>query len=316
MSPGSQPPSPDSSPLGLARSTWHHLVAGGVGGMVGAVVTSPLEVVKTRLQSSSGTSLLTSYGHVRTVTAPTVVRYSRIWSTLTHIVLTEGASGLFKGLGPTLMGVAPSRAIYFWSYSTCKSKLNTNPMVTPNTEIVHMASAASAGLMSSCTTNPLWVIKTRMQLERRSGMGIVNIVRAIYSERGLRGFWRGVSASAYGITETVLHFVIYEKLKKKWAESQVREDDKKTVGDFLAMMVCGGVSKTVATSVAYPHEVARTRLREAGTKYSTFWGTLATVHREEGVLGLYRGLGTNLVRQIPNTAVMMATYELVVYMAS
>jgi hypothetical protein len=23
-------------------------------------------------------------------------------------------SGLFKGLGPNLMGVAPSRAIYFW----------------------------------------------------------------------------------------------------------------------------------------------------------------------------------------------------------
>ena len=48
----------------------------------------------------------------------------------------------------------------------------------------------------------------------------------------------------------------------------------------------------------------------------TFWGTLATVYREEGVVGLYRGLGTNLVRQIPNTAVMMATYELVVYLVS
>ena len=84
---------------------------------------------------------------------------------------------------------------------------------------------------------------------------------------------------------------------------------KRTVSDFLALMVCGGVSKTVATTLAYPHEVARTRLREAGTKYSTFWGTLATVHREEGMVGLYRGLGTNLVRQIPNTAVMMATYE-------
>ena len=102
MSPVTKSP-PEPTPLLLA-STWHHLIAGGVGGMVGAVVTSPLEVVKTRLQSSSGTSLLTSYGHVRTVTAPTVVRYSRIWSTLTHIVLTEGAAGLFKGLGPTLMG--------------------------------------------------------------------------------------------------------------------------------------------------------------------------------------------------------------------
>jgi len=40
------------------------------------------------------------------------------------------------------------------------------------------------------------------------------------------------------------------------------------------------------------------------------------VQREEGLAGLYRGLGTNLVRQIPNTAVMMATYELVIHWAS
>ena len=38
------------------------------------------------------------------------------------------------------------------------------------------------------------------------------------------------------------------------------------------------------------------------------------VYREEGRAGLYRGLATNLVRQIPNTAVMMATYELVVHL--
>jgi hypothetical protein len=28
---------------------------------------------------------------------------------------------------------------------------------------------------------------------------------------------------------------------------------------------------------------------------------------------LYRGLATQLIRQIPNTAIMMATYELTVY---
>jgi len=59
--------------------------------------------------------------------------------------------------------------------------------------------------------------------------------------------------------------------------------------------------------------VARTRLREEGTKYRSFWQTLATVAREEGYRGLYRGLGTQLLRQIPNTAIMMATYEAVVY---
>ena len=61
-------------------------------------------------------------------------------------------------------------------------------------------------------------------------------------------------------------------------------------------------------------EVARTRMREAGGKYRSFWQTLRLVHKEEGRVGLYRGLGTQLVRQIPNTAIMMATYELTVYL--
>jgi hypothetical protein len=60
-------------------------------------------------------------------------------------------------------------------------------------------------------------------------------------------------------------------------------------------------------------EVARTRLREEGTKYRSFFQTLLTVYGEEGPRGLYRGLTTQLVRQIPNTAIMMATYEAAVY---
>ena len=67
-------------------------------------------------------------------------------------------------------------------------------------------------------------------------------------------------------------------------------------------------------NICYFVEVARTRLREAGSKYRSFWQTLRLVYREEGRRGLYRGLGTQLVRQIPNTAIMMATYELTVYM--
>lgn len=59
--------------------------------------------------------------------------------------------------------------------------------------------------------------------------------------------------------------------------------------------------------------MARTRLREEGTKYRSFFQTLSTVMAEEGYRGLYRGLWTQLVRQIPNTAIMMSTYEAVVY---
>jgi hypothetical protein len=57
-------------------------------------------------------------------------------------------------------------------------------------------------------------------------------------------------------------------------------------------------------------EVARTRLREEGSKYRHFWQTLQLVAQEEGWRGLYRGLGT------PNTAIMMSTYEATVYLLS
>jgi len=60
-------------------------------------------------------------------------------------------------------------------------------------------------------------------------------------------------------------------------------------------------------------EVARTRMREEGTRYCRFWQTLHAVVQERGPLGLYRGLGIQLMRQIPSTGITMATYELVLY---
>lgn len=47
-----------------------------------------------------------------------------IWRCLKHIYDTEGPRALFKGLGPNLIGVAPSRAIYFCTYSTVKGLCN------------------------------------------------------------------------------------------------------------------------------------------------------------------------------------------------
>lgn len=143
-------------------------------------------------------------------------------------------------------------------------------------------------------------------------MSAFECVRRVYQTDGLRGFYRGMSASYAGISETVIHFVIYENIKRRLLEAK-EEETSKDASDFVRMMLAAATSKTCATTIAYPHEVIRTRLREEGTKYRSFFQTLTTVPREEGYRALYRGLFTHLVRQIPNTAIMMCTYELVVY---
>ena len=55
-------------------------------------------------------------------------------------------------------------------------------------------------------------------------------------------------------------------------------------------------------------------MREEGSRYRSFFQTLFLVFKEEGRAGLYRGLSTQLIRQIPNTAIVMATYEAVVHL--
>ncbi|XP_017468888.1 PREDICTED: solute carrier family 25 member 36 isoform X2 [Rhagoletis zephyria] len=333
------------------RDTLIHLVAGGTAGTVGAVVTCPLEVVKTRQQSSTsfiaptrlepasstnGSSELLrpeqrrklSTTILRKRSQPQIMAISHcgisststksmsIVQCLRHIVQNEGPRALFKGLGPNLIGVAPSRAIYFCTYSQTKNFLNSVSFLQTESPQVHILSAASAGFVSSSLTNPIWFVKTRLQLDYNSKvqMTVRQCINRVYSQGGIAGFYKGITASYFGICETMVHFVIYEFIKSKLIEMHnTRNGDAKSSKDFLEFMMAGAISKTVASCIAYPHEVARTRLREEGNKYNKFFQTLHTVWKEEGRAGLYRGLATQLVRQIPNTAIMMATYEAVVY---
>ncbi|KAJ9599445.1 hypothetical protein L9F63_010060, partial [Diploptera punctata] len=172
-----------------------------------------------------------------------------------HIVENEGPRALFKGLGPNLVGVAPSRAIYFCAYSQSKGFFNS--FLTPDTAIVHVCSASCAGFVACTATNPIWFVKTRLQLDyARNGarMTAAQCIKKIYRKHGLFGFYKGITASYFGISETVVHFVIYEAIKAKLiAYRAVQPNDSKSSRDFIEFMLAGATSKTIASCIAYPH---------------------------------------------------------------
>lgn len=102
--------------------------------------------------------------------------------------------------------------------------LNRNEMniihcsnLSAESPIVHILSASCAGFAASTATNPIWFVKTRLQLDHNSKnqMTVRECIRKIYKTSGIIGFYKGITASYVGISETVIHFVIYEAIKAK-----------------------------------------------------------------------------------------------------
>lgn len=293
-----------------------NLLSGGVAGTVASCITNPLEVIKTQLQSSSTSSaahgeLAAAGGHPITIAQ--------------KILAADGVKGFWKGLRPTLVGIIPARSIYFFSYEQSKKTLGKT--LLPEGSVGNaLISGFAAGIASNTLTNPIWMVKTRMQLlaDKSAGQAVYKnygeVVSNIMKEEGIGGFYRGLSASYWGCTEGAMQFLMYEQLKTRMLKraNALREEQGLPPTEKLSKATyffSAALAKGCASIVTYPHEVARTRMREQARsgvfKYNGMWQTIGLIGREEGRSGLYAGMGVHLSKVVPNSAIMFLTYEVV-----
>lgn len=270
---------------------------------MGALLTGPLEMVKTRLQAVRNRGELRLSGGVG----------GRLWSALRGVYQTAGVAGLWRGVGPHLAGTVPARAIYFGVYNESKKRYTLAS--GRDSSLVHWLAAVTAGLCSVTVTSPLWVVKTRMQLQTPTDRVYHNSIHcavSMFRHEGWRSLFRGLSASLVGITESSMQFVMYEQLKRVAVANRV--DKELTTPEYIAS---ASVAKFVAVLLTYPHEVIRTRMRELPLqgqprKYTGLIQSFRLISSTEGVAGLYGGMAAHLIRVVPNACIMFLTYELFV----
>ena len=278
--------------LNISDLISNSLLSGGVSGTIAACITNPLEVVKTQLQSSSVSSA--AHGEFSKAAGHPVEIAKRIFA-------ENGFAGFFKGLKPTLIGVIPARSLYFYAYEQTKNALGKSilPVGSAGNAII---SGFSAGVLSNTVTNPIWMVKTRMQLlvDHTAGQvaynGYNQAIKTIMKEEGIGGFYRGLPASYWGCTEGAIQFLLYERIKGRFVylENVKREMMGLPQSDKLPKMTyffSAAFAKGVASILTYPHEVARTRLREQARsgvfKYNGMWNTIGIIAKEEGRSGKF-----------------------------
>ncbi|KAL9191589.1 hypothetical protein ACHAXT_001295 [Thalassiosira profunda] len=270
-----------------------NLFSGGAAGTIASCITNPLEVIKTQLQSSSAAvgELSAASGHPIAVARKIFER--------------DGVFGFWKGMRPTLVGIIPARSVYFYTYEQTKRFLSSVVGMREGGVPNALASGLMAGIGSNTLTNPIWVVKTRLQLlaDSTAGQkvytGYRDAVKSILKEEG---------------------FMIYEQIKTRLIAQQnhVREQLGMEPTDKLPKLtyfLSAALAKGTAAILTYPHEVARTRMREQARngvfKYKGMWQTIGVVAKEEGRKGLYSGMGVHLMKVVPNSAIMFLTYEVV-----
>ena len=145
------------------------LTSGGLARTVACVIVNPLELIRTKMQSQK-------------------MAFIDVRKALGITIRSEGTIGLWKGVSASLMRDVPFSAIYWPCYEYLRpSEYNFSQICV---------AGAVAGSIASAVTNPMDVIKTRIQIELgEKGVRMKNseVVQEIIQSHGIKGLWTGLA---------------------------------------------------------------------------------------------------------------------------
>ena len=252
----------------------------------------------------------------------------RLLQTITNIFRQEGISALYRGLSANLLGSGVNWGIYFFTYESIKSFLNDH--TGSNTKLSsshHFVAGALSGISAITVTNPIWCVKTRLQIQDKSSTtaykGLLDCFTRIIKEEGILNLYRGLGPAYILVANPALQFTFYEKLKSLFMELHLYydKDGKSDLGstDFLIM---GAMAKMMSSSTVYPLQLVRARLFQTEksvvanngnvliqNKYCGVGDCIQRIFFREGLRGFYKGLSINLVKTVPSSALTFMFYE-------
>ncbi|GLJ37368.1 hypothetical protein SUGI_0758320 [Cryptomeria japonica] len=272
------------------------MLAGSVAGMVEHTAMFPVDTLKTRMQmlASSGGSA-----------------HSGVGKAFMCIVKSEGALGLYRGIGAMGLGAGPAHAVYFSVYEVCKEKLGGNRH--GHHPFAHAMSGVLATIGSDAVFTPMDVVKQRLQLRSSPYRGVVDCIKRIMKEEGFRAFYASYRTTVVmNAPFTAVHFATYEAVKKvlmKFSPENASEEH------LLAHVIAGGAAGALASAVTTPLDVVKTRLQCQGVcgaerfTSSSILNAAQKIVTKEGPAALMKGLKPRMLFHAPAAAICWSTYE-------
>eukprot|EP00936_MAST-01D_sp_MAST-1D-sp1_P002606 g2606.t1 len=172
--------------------------------------------------------------------------------------------------------------------------------------------SGTSAVLAICCTNPVDVVKTRLQLQgermkisprqyRGVGHALVTIARA----EGLRGLQRGLApACLLQFSNVSMRFGCYAVLKR-WTHV----DPAQGASSFAASIALGGISGFAAAAISNPFFLLKTRAQAHQQRCQVGLCRSLLQLGVEGWFSAYRGFGAFAPRVMAASAVQLSTYD-------
>jgi len=248
-----------------------HALAGALGAVLSTGLLFPLEVLRTRLQVGDVSAASPNGSRV----------FFRSGSILKQLLRKEGVHALYKGFSAVLTTIGITNFVYFGIYRLQKQSPALASSV-PASFIWNLIMAGLAGTVTVFVTTPMWLVNTRMKVQRTStfelsdgnagtcdkghlGKAVPSIkpysglwdgFLRVGKEEGWTTLWDGTMPSLLLVSNPAIQWAVYEFLKdalRRWHGG----------ADLAAMetFALAALAKTAATIATYPLQVAQTALR-------------------------------------------------------
>ncbi|XP_066980720.1 mitochondrial glycine transporter B-like [Macrobrachium rosenbergii] len=261
-------------------------VAGSFSGTCSTILFQPLDLVKTRLQT--------------TITIPSGGSVGML-ATVGKVIQNERIFGLWKGVTPSIFRCVPGVGLYFSSLHWLK----TNFCEGQPGALQAIALGVVARTITGVAMIPITVVKTRYESGVYSYTSVREAVSSIYLKEGARGLTCGLLPTLLRDAPfSGLYLMFYTQTKKRvpqrYLEDNLAPAIHFTIGVFAGLM---------ASTVTQPFDVVKTKMQLYPHKFTSLYQACVYVQKKYGPQGYFKGLVPRMLRRTLMAAMAWTVYE-------